>query len=205
MLRYEYENHLDTTVHSCNECIKHLRDCKYPTRNKEFGPCMYGVFKDKKPEVTVKNADWVLFQIRKQISNARAIAEGVIQEHRMNWQKPETLKDNLFNRPSVYESIVFKEVMLETFNFVKNKIKEIDSLSYSKMEYLRNFAKEFMYTYIEVEEDEIRLRSKNTDFIICLKKFAKEKGYKFDLLNKKENNNNGSGNHLRKRVEATIA
>ena len=205
MLRYEYKNLFDSTIPICKDCLL-FEDCRNFSikQNNEFGPCMYGIFERKNPDVSSKNADWILFQIRRQATLSKQTAETLIRNHRMNWAKPISLQDNMTDKPSVVECITFRTAMEATIKFLWDKKKEFDSLKRDNDSARRRFVHSFIDTYVEVKEEEIKVKSFNTDFIDFLKKFIKDENYTLiiDRTYKVEKNER---NKLRKRIEATAS
>ena len=188
MLRFRYENVYDNRVKSCKECTKFNGCTNYTHKlNLDAGECMYGRFKYKHPEVTNNNVDWLMFQILRSIMLSKLGADTVIRNHRMDWIKPDTLKDSdLKEGPSVAECHIFKTVLTAYSNFIRERRNEYAKSKRDTTEKRMAFVNSIKDTYIEVNDKEVKLNTQNSEVMLKIKEAVTAEKYSFRVINGEE-------------------
>jgi len=183
MLRYKYENSIDMKVPSCRECLKFSSCNRYTRKLSNFGACMDGSFKYKEPEITTSNAFWFINQIMKDTQLAKIGAEKIIEQHRANWIRPESLKYSEFEiGPSFIEAYGFKLVMHQFLHLILDRKKEYSSASDYKTSQVA-FVNSIIKTRIKIEENNIKLFAYNEELVEKIKNSLKNENYNLKIIN----------------------
>jgi hypothetical protein len=176
MIRYKFELAHDNKVLSCRDCLENCRQ-KYHGGT----ACMNGKFVYRNPEISSLNAYWMLKQILYDIQVSKCSAETIINEHRMNWIRPDSLNDIGINHyPTATESMMFRDIMGVFIHFLLKRMDEKDKIKHSEVAVA--LVNSIINTKIKVEKKTVYIYTRNSDLFDNIKKIVKEQGYKFDLL-----------------------
>lgn len=181
MLRYRYENSFQLMQDSCKICIN--KHCPYVGRPREGSACIYGKFKYENPGVTAQNADWLLFQIKRDVSITRMGTTSLINEHMRDWIMPDSLKNNELNfRPTVSDAMLLKTLLYDYIIFINEKIKDINMIKRDTTGGKISFVKSIIETRILVKDNTVQLYTCNNDLANRLRKITKEENAEFILI-----------------------
>jgi len=128
------------------------------------------------PSITELNAEWVLFQVGRDVQLYDNYASSIKNESLKNWVLPGTLKNDLSRLPSWSEADLFGIVMTTFLKFISKE----KGVSYEKewqIYKLVDFVKLLVYTKIKVEDDEVMIFTKQPELIILIKKALKNEKY----------------------------
>jgi len=144
---------------------------------------MYGSFSYRQPEVTDKNVDWLIFQILRSEMISKINADTLIRNHRMNWIKPESLKDHELDRgPSVVECLTMKVALTAFSTFIREIRKEFENKKGNVNDEKKEFVNSIIDTYIEVNENKIKLYTYNNKLLLRIKDAVKAENYSFKVI-----------------------
>lgn len=185
MLRYRYENSFDMSLSNCIDCDN--TDCPYPNSKNSsvMQSCMYFRGQYKHPEVTNRNAEWLLFQIARDVQMSILVVKTNIRNHMMNWQKPEGLKDNDLERNSnIHECYLYVDVLREYLHFLQEKKKEYEKMKRDPTAATMAFVYPMMFTRIIIENDLVKLYTTDTELIERLRNITLKNKAKFEVIYK---------------------
>jgi len=185
MLRYKYEQSIETKLPSCKECKKYTGGCPYQSRvNNNLGACMYGEFQYREPEINTGNAQWYINQMMYDIQLSASGAESIKRNHMMNDVRPEALKDNdLIQGPTFTEAYIFKKIMNEFLHMILERKKEYDKIKRDISSTKAAFVNSIINTRIRIDDNLIRIYTYNDELVQRIKKVAKEEKCKMLVLN----------------------
>lgn len=181
MIKYKFRNSYDMRIKRCNECTEY-GTCQFHSYKllTDSGACMHGKFKYKHPTVTNGNADWIIHIMKRDAQNAKTIANVIIRNHRMDWTKPESLKDrDLEQGPSVTECIGYRLALSQFLKVLREK-------SALPNVHKSNLIHSLIDTRFKVEHTIVYANVDNVDLVKYLKEELPKEGYQLKLVSKQE-------------------
>ena len=129
------------------------------------------------PTVKDTNAEWILFQIGREIQISKFAAEDIKSKYRTNWILPDTLKETFYNLSSFSEADLY-EIIMDTFlKFVTTKEIELRNLKYGKMDDTITFVKSIIHTKIKIEDTDAIIYTNNEKLVKVIKEAVKNERY----------------------------
>ena len=129
------------------------------------------------PHITDTTAEWVLFQIGRQVQLSKLIATGIKTKYRMNWILSGSLKEDLYNTPTHAEADLYEIVMDAFLKFLVENEKELSYEKRRRVDKIITFVKTIVYTKIKVEETEIMIYTKSPNLVKSIKETIKNEKY----------------------------
>lgn len=214
MLRYKFEDSFSMAKRrGCEECIKNAT-CYKVNRKKEHQFCSEAVYIFRNPEVTYENAEWLLFQIKRDIMLSNIIIKNSFKPHDDNDNKSFTRDEAVvFNSVmDIYSKFIFdwkkdkkleRDDLLRDIHLIRRKLDEEDlkQKKKSKLEaeimilthkindvsaIIAYFVRMIIDTRINVDDHTIRVYTEHPDLLLLIKEKVLQKEFKFKRVMKIE-------------------
>ena len=186
MLRYKYEDSLRQQLKTCGECKK-VDKCHFHIRRTEYGKsaCYDGLFEYHHPDVTSNSAEWILFQMQRDVQLAIGIASTVERDYFMDSHLSESMRDNSNDKPTTQEAGAFKCVMKAYREFLTKKRAELESKKGKKFntDLCIVLVKSLIYNSIKVVDNEVIVFAPNCHLLNFLRKAVLKEKYSFRTVN----------------------
>jgi len=126
------------------------------------------------PVIGGHNAEWVLFQIGRDVQLSKLIATKIKRNYMQDWLLPASFIDSVKDKPTFQEADLF-EIVMDTF------LKFLDKHKEEKYK-LIDFVNSILKTKIIVEDGEVMISSRNSELIADIKNRAQQESYSFRTL-----------------------
>lgn len=126
--------------------------------------------------ITFSNAEWYLFQLKRDISMSAGIVESIQNEYFVDWHLPDSLRGMSPNRPTWLECSVYMTAIDAFYRYV-SKVDISERVGALGL---------VVDTKIKVQGNKAMVFSDDLDVVDCIKNAVVEKGYKFSKATESE-------------------